>query len=776
MSDVWTVSIGGVTQSAAAWGIVGMAREREIKKAATVTFRVDGAMDAAPIVPPWRPGNRYAPSVVTILRNGVTWFVGVCTKAPRKGTPRSESMSYVISDPWFILERLTFQQQWFAIDGLGGGTSTAATTSSRILATQSLDGVKIDLGALLKEVLIYALYAQQGIAFPTSVDESHLPAIPSATAGTDNALFQIGTLTPDLIVPYFEVRDQTCAEIIVHLLRYLPDYVPWFDFTTTATVGGTTFPCPTLNIDCRANLTAKTIKVFGADMEADGYMVEGFDPTLRDDLYVPAVIAKYEASESADGFTYYEIVVDKYPPDAPDNAVGALVQTVDLIGGSVTTLKQTVSVVSVPTATNGSTAQILDWIARHCPALMQYDFSSGSFASVGIGTITTVIDPASPVLQSPISWPSDGAGLTRELVDGAVTPWMYDSAGLVCASATVTIPLTYTGSDAKTLAYIASVGGTLNVAVKCKITNAGGVSGWAATPVSRQYTATASAHAGETAPTGYAQQLFATLNTPHYQGAIEITEVECSDRLPLGCVFNASNGLAEWQSMNALVLSVKEDIDMGITRVQFGPTLHLGLQELVELRRANRGRLASVALQQRLTGSTSDGGNVVQGHNQSEASSAQLPPTTAQLGPFSLTYGPNPSNPSTYLVVVNETGAVYNVDGSPITVAGLGASRTLVTNDVIWLEGTVSGLACSALTLKSLGNGDTGYTNDGYWSPGSLTETSGSPPSQTLLRRVIAKFGSSASTPILTTQTTTTNLIMTNCNFVGEPAIYPLPN
>src|SRR5262249_34743621 len=45
--------------------------------------------------------------------------------------------------------------------------------------------------------------------------------------------FQIGRITPNVDVPIDEVRDITCAEVIHKMLRWSPDAVTYFDYTTT---------------------------------------------------------------------------------------------------------------------------------------------------------------------------------------------------------------------------------------------------------------------------------------------------------------------------------------------------------------------------------------------------------------------------------------------------------------------------------------------------------------------------------------------------------------
>ena len=767
INSIWSVTGGGLSAPTNIWGIVGMTRERENVKTGEVKFRIPGAMDVSPpIFPVFSPFKSldWSTSAVSIKRNGVLWFQGLCTEVPRRGSARDEDMQYVISDPWWFLENCTFQQQWQAITGgVGGGlgAATQSTTVSRILACQSLDGTKINLGQLIQEVLIYALYAAQGVPFPGVVQENSLPAYP-VPGPLYPAPFLIGTVTPTLIVPYFEVRDRTCAQIIQHVMRYIPDTIGWFDHTTTP---------PTLNFDTRANLANKTIQLYGTSLRVNGYKTSGWNPTAMTKLQVPAVIAKYEASEHLDGKDAYVVWVDKYPANAPDNAIGALVQTVDLIGTAISLAKQTVTVISRPTSTS-SAAQALGWLLRDDTQLSQYDISLVALNAGRLGLdptkITCMVDPASPILQSPIRWPANGAGLNYELIDGAVTPWMYDQDGLVCADAAVTIPLTYTGSDAATLAYFNGqpTPGTLLLAVRTKITNAGDAVGWVTQPDTNEYSTVASFQQGETAPVGYAEALWIILSQLHQKGTLEITERECSDMLPVGAIFNTSDGLPEWQTMNALVLSVREDIDKGITTVECGPTLHLGLDEMVELRRANTGRLLSYAMNQRTTGQTSSASQI-QGHNQSAARSVKLPPggTSVQVGPFTITYGSNGNY--TYWVTVQLNGIFLNWDGSAVTLTSL-TKANLNGNDTLWIYGDVTQDAAGnpwapAALIRSYGNGNNDLANqNAYNVTGGLTENDGgSPPNQTKYRKVLATFvAGNNGQPVLTTRQTTTNLQM----------------
>ncbi len=266
-SDIWTITAGGITQPADAWKVEGLTRSSESLRAGELKFRMPSArIDTAAVFPEG--------SLLTLKRNGVGWFSGQVTQVPRRGNPRGEELNYIVHDPWYDIERTPFQQQWVTTTINGGAVQTLTTTQSRVTLGQSLDGVQMNLGQILNEVLIYMLYATQGLAFPTTVVDSLLPAAPAVNAGT-GATFQISTIMPAVAattVPYFEVTDLKCGEIIRKLLRYVPDVVQWFDFTTSP---------PTLNFNHRSGLAPKTISV------VSGAPTSGFAPVARYDLQVP---------------------------------------------------------------------------------------------------------------------------------------------------------------------------------------------------------------------------------------------------------------------------------------------------------------------------------------------------------------------------------------------------------------------------------------------------------------------------------------------------------
>ena len=74
------------------------------------------------------------------------------------------------------------------------------------------------------------------------------------------APFQVGTVSPALLPPFTEVRDITCAEVLHKMLRWSPDAVTSFDYTTSP---------PTFHCDVRANLETQPLALNGGDLIRD---------------------------------------------------------------------------------------------------------------------------------------------------------------------------------------------------------------------------------------------------------------------------------------------------------------------------------------------------------------------------------------------------------------------------------------------------------------------------------------------------------------------------
>jgi hypothetical protein len=784
----WELAYNGTTKAVADWGAGQLVRERKHTTTDTVTFKLDGTLiDTNPLPFPCLLGQQVANTIpwLTITRNGVRWFSGIVTKPKGNATGAAESIDYEISGPWLFLEKTPFQQQWVTTDIAGGALVTLTTTRSSILSGQSLDGTKMNSGQVLKEVLLYAQYAYQMLPFPTAVGVDHLPAAPPA-----NGPFLIGTIAPTITVPYKQLRDRSCADIIREVLKYCPDCVAWFDYSTT--------PWPTLHIDTRSNLaanlgpggSARTIKAF-PNFESDSYGVSGFSPTPRRDVQVPVVVLKFEQKNSIDGATYDACVVQSYPPapagvdqGAWESQPFAWVQTIDLVGGHTTQQSADIKSILRPITPGDEIAST--WCISKLPWLT--DGTQGTFdiANISVGLVQTTIDANDP-LNDPDDNPNNISlpncpQLVFELLTSAFPDWLQDDPNnLDAAKVSVYFTLKYTGADAKTKAIFWK---NLSDLTTPLTDGTGVIEGWfnfrATNAATNTYSELTSWAASEPIPPGMAQALYESLSQPHYAGTMTVIEEECSDLLPMGCIFNTVDGNPDWQTMNALVISVREGIDLGETSVEFGPPLFLDAEEMEELFRAQWGRQPTYKLDQRMSGKLTAGSNVIgnkHSHDSHHTPPPALPTSSAQVGPFTITYGANPDG-STYWVQVDLNGIFLDQTGAEITVTGLGTKMNLDGDDTLWLDGDVSGLAYTEIDLCSYGNGNTTLTNPNtYWTDGGLTEDDGdTPPSQTHFRKVIAEFeAGSSGQPVLKTRQTTTNLQLFLVPIGQEIALYPYP-
>lgn len=241
----WTITSNGTEKLLADWGITRVTRKLVSQGMDELTFHTDGtSADAAPLF-----ANK---STLVLSRNrtqasdgafsgGTTWFQGLVIQVPRAGAPDAESIAYRVAGPWWYLDNLTFQQAYqniFLGYAVAGDPTTAIygpSNSSHLFLNQAPVAnalLKITTGQQIIEALNWAL----------------LPFINAHITPP----FQIGTITPAVDVPIDEVRDITCAEVIHKMLRWSPDAVTWFDYTTTP---------PTFNCKRRADMATVNLDI-----------------------------------------------------------------------------------------------------------------------------------------------------------------------------------------------------------------------------------------------------------------------------------------------------------------------------------------------------------------------------------------------------------------------------------------------------------------------------------------------------------------------------------
>jgi hypothetical protein len=155
--------------------------------------------------------------------------------------------------------------------------------------------------------------------------------------------------------------------------------------------------------------------------------------------------------------------------------------------------------------------------------------------------------------------------LPYELIDGAVADWMAKDAEDDVIRANVSYR-----SDGMAVV-------DQEIAIKIRATNA----------ATGNYKKLISMLTAEAVPSNLAQSIFESVGVLQYDGNITVVGHEVGIKHEQFLV-NFDSGRAEWESINAVVQEVEDDLDSGRTHVKFGPAKHLGAADLAELTRSGR--------------------------------------------------------------------------------------------------------------------------------------------------------------------------------------------
>ena len=712
MSSVWTIRDASGTEMAVAdWGLCALTRERVNQMPDLVTFRAENTpSDAAPIF-------AYG-STIQLFRDGVPWFYGRVVQVPGRATGKLEEQLYRVAGPWWYLENLVFQQTWQVTDGTD--LTLIPTNKSRLVLSQAPDGTKFATGAAIAEVLAYA--TARGVPIT------------------------VGTITPNAIVPYAETLDRSCAEVIRNFLRWTPDAMAAFDYTTT--------PYPTLSIRLRADAPVISLPAYGAPVSA-------LELTPRHDLQVPAVVLKFEQTNDIDGDTFTSLIVQSAPPTATGDEFGALVMTFDLSGARATYHHQPVVTTPIPTSEDSSA--ITWWQTKFA---WLNDFDAGDLSIVS-GTQSVAID-------NPAAFPDLTVDeVPNELLHGSVSAWMNVEAAPLLVSAT----LEYSGATTDESSEV--FGATNQRVVYTRVMGTNAETG--------TYSRLTSETEAEPVPTGLAQAVFDAVGVLPYDGALELTEEECSGVGAPGSLLNLTGGRAEWATMAAQIQRIEEKVDVGQTRLIVGPAKHLGHTDLAGLLRVNRRRRVSHRLTERTTGSGSGNAAKVQGGEQSPRSDSVFRPSAGPVAmrrPFELL---DASDTTGLKVTVNANSFLQKTltPNDTYAITGLGSAITVTVGTQVWLEIDFSSYAVTAATIASGSSGWSGF-------PAPFTYT-GTAPDQTLTKTflligylaaasstldgtVISGGPSDAPVSAKIIQCVSQDVLLQNVVFNGLPAVFPFPH
>jgi len=712
---MWTIiDAGGTEKSVADWGLGAVTRELVNQLPDVVTFRAaDLASDADPVF-------AYG-STIRLLRDGVPWFYGRVIQVPGRASGKVEEQLYRVAGPWWYLENLVFQQTWQVTNGTE--VTLTPTTKSRLVLGQAPDGTKFSTGAAIGEVLAYATARGVPIA--------------------------VGTITPNVTVPYAEVLDRSCAEVIRNLLRWTPDAMAAFDYTTA--------PYPTLSIRLRADAPVISLPAYGAP-------VSGLELTPRHDLQVPAVVLKFEQTNDIDGDTFTSLIVQSAPPTATGDEFGALVMTFDLSGARATYHHQPVVTTPIPTSEGPSA---IAWWQTKFAWLGDFDAADLSIVS---GTQSVAID--NPALYPGISVED----VPNELLHGSVSAWMNLNAAHLIIKATIA----YSGAATDESGEVFDANNQRVVYTRVMGTNA----------ETGTYSRLTSETEAEPVPSGMAAAIYAATSVLQYDGVLELTEQECSGAAVPGQLLNLTGGRADWSSMAAQVQRVEENLDLGQTRIFVGPAKHLGQTEITAWLRANRERRVSFRLSERTSASTSGNAAKVQGGEHLPKSDSIFRPSAGG--------SPALNRPFQLIDASNATGLQVQVNGNSFlqqsltpndlfSITGLATVMAAPVGTQVWLEVDFDPDTAS-VSAASIGSGASGwsgfptpfvYAGDypdqelttaflliGYIaaadSPLDGTVINGGPPEAPVSGKII--------------QCVTADVLLQNVVFNGLPAVFPFPH
>jgi hypothetical protein len=544
----WTLEHDGEERTFAELGFSQLTRKRVSQGADEVTFVADGRDVDAP--------NLFAPFADTLVvrrdrvrdsggawSGGTIWFAGIVTQIPRRGTAGAESNLYRLAGPWWFLESLTFEKTFNVFDHYATPGDTA---SAKVYRQEYVSHCFLNLASTAPETPLGKQTTGQQI-----VEALNWALKPFADAGAP-APFQIGTVTPDVDPPFDEVRDITCAEVIHKMLRFTPDAVTWFDYTTSP---------PTFHCKRRAEMAEVNVALNGGDLIRELRIHPRFD------LQSAYVLIRYEQNNTVDGVSWVGVAFDRWPdplPAGPMANFNALRFTVDLQGQQSSTTRARLACAAFD-ETNREW-----WLARH-----------PQFKPFGLASDFTDADPNNPITsfelvegsveRKPTNPAEADQHHPRELVSGQIADWMNFASQRVTFSCKANLtfrnghtvrnhPLTY----------------------QCLSTSATGGSFQ-----NQQVSAYA-----EPIPMGLARKIYDAISVLQYEGELTLQEEEVTGGLAVGQLFNLTGGqLTEWSAMRALVQQVTENVDAGATTVEFGPPRNLSAGELVDLLRINRNRL-----------------------------------------------------------------------------------------------------------------------------------------------------------------------------------------
>jgi hypothetical protein len=488
-----------------------------------VTLRATGADTLAFSIDPttWTAAATYATGATLYFKmDSTVFFVGRVSEVPRDATGVQHRLSYTVLGPWARLENIAYGQTWKL--RRASDNEEVDVVKPRVVLGQDNAGAQITNGAQIAAVIDYAI--ARGI-----------PILK-------------GTVDAGIAMPYDEQRQLSCADAIRKCLRWVPDWVSWWDYSTQ----DAGVYKPTFHARAVTNLSAATLDLNATTKPEEASL------RPRTDIVVPGVRIVYEKTHTYDGNTWNSYDLDTAGNDSDPEAIDLLFE----LQGDVVTL-------------NKQTVEVADWPDFLTPA-------GKAFFRLHLPWLEGIAD--GDLVISEIA--RDGVEeLPSYLVDGAIPDWLLDQVDVEEEIVTAKVAFVRRDGDENPLEDVEEK----DVSIKLLSTDA----------TSREYQSIASVTYGEGTPVGVAAALYASWSKLHYEGPLTLLQASPDFAYVPGKKLNITNGLAAWATMDAIIQEASISIADGSTTISIGPPGRLDADTLVALFRATHNRAFSWSRVQR---------------------------------------------------------------------------------------------------------------------------------------------------------------------------------
>ncbi|MDR2779142.1 MAG: hypothetical protein LBB16_02545 [Puniceicoccales bacterium] len=533
---VWTLKYDDTVNTIASFGINNIKRVRKNLLTDKVMLHMQGNSLSS-------LSTFAANAPIKIFNDGNKWFEGIVTQTPLYCSSNSEAYVYEVSGVWWYLENLIYQQAWKEpIDPTEDPPTLYNVYKSKVILGLDISGSLVTIGQQISDVINYAISCGISLA--------------------------IGSIDIPVNIPLDECKDLSCADIIRRLLRWVPDTVCYVNYS---------FDVPTISFMRRSQLPSATLNILSH--------VQEFSIQPRYDLQVPAVVLKFETTNSVNGKMWKESVQQRFPATCTGSELKALVLTINLEGSKTNYVVQNITTSPIDTSS-------IAWWQAHVPGIINIPVSN-----ISVGNV------------------SRSSELPNELIGGTIANWMNKTAEVDI----IRCKISYADINEAVI--------DREVAVRILATNA----------TTGIYKSLLSLITVESIPSNLAEQIYNSVNPLQYDGTVVTISEEVSQDF-FGKTLNIIGGQPAWETMYAMVQEVIEHLDSGKIFIKFGPAKHLGAADLAELTRSGRLLFESKNHSERITAEVSGNETVEQGIY------ARVDNTSFGLGKYKMIKFADPNN------------------------------------------------------------------------------------------------------------------------------------